>query len=170
MREPELRAQLENHHSDAFGWALSCCGWERSLAEDVLQSSYLKVLEGKAVFAGRSSFKTWLFAVIRRTAAEHRRRQAFSRLVPLERLSGRLRSASADPEEQLLNSGNAVRLVEALKVLPKRQREVLCLVFYSDLTIGEAGELLGISLGTARTHYERGKQRLRELLTEERRR
>jgi DNA-directed RNA polymerase specialized sigma24 family protein len=68
MRENEIRTELEQHHGDAFGWALSCCGWDRPLAEDVLQSTYLKVLDGRAVFAGRSSFKTWLYAVIRRTA------------------------------------------------------------------------------------------------------
>ena len=138
------------------------------MAEDVLQTSYLKVLEGKAVFAGRSSFKTWLFEVIRRTAAEQRRWSALRRFVPLERMGHRLPSASAGPEEHLETSRNATRLLEALKALPRRQQEVLHLVFYDDLTIREAAEVLSISLGTARTHYERGKGRLREMLTEER--
>jgi len=40
-------------------------------AADVLQIAYLKVLNGKAAFDARSSFKTWLFAVIRRTAADY---------------------------------------------------------------------------------------------------
>ena len=89
-RDTELRAELEAHHADAFGWALSCCGWERGLAEEVLQSTYWKILAGKAVFAGRSSFKTWLFAVIRRTTAEERRRQAIRRFVSLDGAVDRL--------------------------------------------------------------------------------
>jgi len=167
MRENEIRTELEQHHGDAFGWALSCCGWDRPLAEDVLQSTYLKVLDGRAVFAGRSSFKTWLYAVIRRTAGEQRRRLAFKRLVPLEALTDRRDQNAADPFERLERSERSAQLVEALKTLPRRQREVLQLVFYHDLTIREAAEVSGVSIGTARTHYERGKERLRNLLVKE---
>ncbi|MBI4519341.1 MAG: RNA polymerase, partial [Gemmatimonadetes bacterium] len=37
--------------------------------------------------------------------------------------------------------------------------------FYQGLTIEEAAEVMRITIGTARTHYERGKQRLRQLLS-----
>src|SRR5438046_8725602 len=71
----ELKAELEQYHTACFGWALSCCARDRGEAEEVLQTVYLKILEGKARFRGESSLKTWLFAVIRKTAAtEYRRR------------------------------------------------------------------------------------------------
>ncbi len=49
---------------------------------------------------------------------------------------------------------------------PKRQRETMQLVFGHDLTIEEAAGVLGISLGSARQHYQRGKQRLGVLLAD----
>ncbi len=50
MRLEELEAELKRHHTAAHGWALACCAWDRSVAEDVLQASYLKVVSGRATF------------------------------------------------------------------------------------------------------------------------
>jgi RNA polymerase sigma-70 factor (ECF subfamily) len=165
----ELEAELERHHADCFGWALSCCDWDRNEAEDVLQTSYLKVLDGRAAFGGRSSLRTWLFGVIRRTASEHRRARALRRLwTPLTALLDEaLPDPAPDAASALGRSESSERLVRALAALPARQREVLHLVFYEGLTIAEAAEVIGISVGSARTHYERGKGRLRALLGEE---
>lgn len=55
----------------------------------------------------------------------------------------------------------------ALRTPSARQREVLHLVFYQGLTIADAARVLGVSIGTARTHYERAKRQLRRLLGQE---
>lgn len=171
LREPArecLDEQLERHHADCFAWAVTCCHGDRAEAEDVLQTSYLKVLDGQARFAGRSSFKTWLCGVIRLTAAEQRRRRVFRRLWgarPLNTVA--LVDPSPHPDAVVSRSESAARLAAALETLPRRQRDVLHLVFYQDLTIREAAEVLGVSIGTARAHYERGKRRLRGHLNRE---
>src|SRR5947209_10236351 len=75
MELADFKAELERLHSASFGWALSCCRRDQTEAEEVLQTVYLKILEGKALYRGESSLKTWLVAVIRKTAAtEYRRR------------------------------------------------------------------------------------------------
>ena len=169
MTPTELEAQLRWLHRESFGWALHCCGREESEAEDVLQTAYLKVLSGAAKYEGRSVFKTWLFGVIRRTAQELRRR-ARTRERRADRFAREEERPHAgdDPERELIRAETSERLIEAMRRLPERQREVLHLVFYQDLTIAEAGEVMEVSLGSARTHYERGKARLRALLQEER--
>src|ERR1700680_1895613 len=73
-------AQLERLRLESVGWARSCCRQDAEEAENVLQAVYLKICEGKAVFDGRSALRTWLFAVIRKTAAEGRRRRFVQRL------------------------------------------------------------------------------------------
>lgn len=160
-----LERDLEALHPACFGWALGCCRWNRDEAEDVLQTVYLKVLDGRARFDGRSSAKTWLFAVIRRTAAERRRRQWLLDLIPARWLLLHPEPDTAPDSESLADaSESSARLRAALLKLSARQRELLHLVFYQDLTLEEAAAVLGVSIGTARTHYHRGKARLRLLL------
>ena len=166
MQPPDLERELEQVHAAAFGWALACCAGNRSDAEDVLQTTYLKVLDGRARFEGRSSFRTWLFGVVRRTAGEMRRRQRWSRWLPLGSLGLSVRDGRPDANAVLTRSEEARALERTLARLPGRQREVLHLVFYQDLTIEQAAQVLGVSVGTARTHYQRGKATLRRMLNE----
>ena len=70
----------------------------------------------------------------------------------------------ADPESVAAASESNGNLLRTVAELATRQRQVLHLVFYQDLTIEEASRVMNISLGTARTHFDRGKRRLRELL------
>ncbi len=167
MNPTELGARLQELHTESFGWALSCSGWDEQEAEDVLQTTYLKVLGGKARFEGRSSFRTWLFGVVRRTALEfHRRRAAYQRREVGLSVAGEEAHPQEDPERLVARGETGRRLREALEQLSERQREVLHLVFYQEMTIAEAAGVMEVSLGSARTHYERGKARLRERLKE----
>ena len=163
MDPTEAPRELEQLHSASFGWAMACCQREREWAEDVLQTAYLKVLDGRARFEGRTSFKTWFFAVIRRTAADERRRSVLRRL-KLMAYGEFVRpdSPSSLASDALERADQAGMFQKALAALPQRQREVLELVFYHDLTIEQSAEVMDVSLGSARTHYERGKKRLRE--------
>jgi len=166
MSPEALEQELDHLHPAAFGWALACCAGDRAAAEDALQASYLKVLDGRARFDGRASFRTWIFSVVRYTAAEQRRRAALRRWLPLAVL-GATSDGRPDAATVLARADVTSRLMAALQMLSRRQREVLHLVFYQDLTIAEAALVAGVSLGTARTHYERGKAALRKLLKEE---
>lgn len=161
-----MREELSALHDASFGWALACCARDRALAEDVLQDAYFKVLDGRARFHQQSTLKTWLFGVIRLTAAEHRRWGV------LRMKRGGLRDDDAAdvrderraPDSEVGARERALQLSRALAQLAERQREVLHLVFYEDLTIAEAANVMGVSLGTARQHYERGKHVLANML------
>jgi RNA polymerase sigma-70 factor (ECF subfamily) len=138
------------------------------MAEEVLQVTYLKIMTGKARYDERSSPKTWLFAVIRKTALEQRRRawldgRLFSRV-----FGGRSEPVDvANPESAAAGLETSRIVIAAMQRLSRRQREVLHLVFYQGLTIEESARVLGLSLGAARVHYERGKGRLRQLMPRE---
>ena len=162
MDRDGIEQAIREIHPDCFGWALACCQHDREEAEDVLQASYLKALEGKAVFNGNSSVKTWMFGIVRRTAWERRRSWLLRTLIrrrPWDEIP-----PTPTPESVASDREVHARLRGLLARLSPRQRDLLHLVYYQEMTIEDASEVLGITVGTARTHYARGKDRLRALL------
>jgi RNA polymerase sigma-70 factor (ECF subfamily) len=157
--EPGRDALLAEVHGAAFAWAVTCCRWQRQEAEDVLQAAYLKVLDGSARFEGRSTFKTWLYAVIRRTAMSRQRDwlRWLRRRADVD-VAAEPAGPSAPPDV------DGARVRAALAGLARRQREVLDLVFFHELSVEEASLVMGVSVGTARRHYARAKDNLAERL------
>jgi len=169
MDARELVETLEAEHTASFAWALACCAYDRSDAEDVLHQAYVRILDGRARFGGRSSPRTWLFGVIWRCAREQHRRATVRRV-----MSGRVlvdlivRSVASPADDVLVAAHDAAGVRRALRALSRSQRDVIELVAYHDLTIEQAGGVLGMTASTARTHYERAKRRLGAILERER--
>lgn len=160
MERAELERELERLHGASWGWALACCARDRDAAEDTLQSAYLRILSGKARFDGRSSLRTWVFGVIRRTALEERRRDASRRWRehPVDAASDSISDPAAGADLAIEREEARRDFLAALDAISRRQREVLHLVFYQDMTIEEAAVVMQVSLGSARTHYHRAKE------------
>ena len=154
MNRSQLDHILKAHHRDAYLWARQCCSFEDEMAKDVLQQSYLKILEGQAKLKDASKAKTWLFSIIRYTAIDEIRKAG--KVVTL--------SDSYDPME-IHEEIDSTDYEGIIKHLPEMQREVILMVFYHQMTIAQSAEILQIGLGTARTHYDRGKKKLKELIT-----
>jgi len=158
----DLEQQLEHLHPASFAWALGICERDADDAQEVLQETYLKIFEGKARFDGRSTLKTWLFAVTRRTAAARRRMRWLRELrFVFHDVSG-VPDGHDSAERRVIHSEETSALLRALGRLARRQREIIELVFYHDLTVEEAAGVAGVSVGTARVHYHRAEQRLLE--------
>ncbi|MGM0946923.1 MAG: RNA polymerase sigma factor [Bacteroidota bacterium] len=153
MQHSELEYLLKAHHREAFLWARQCCYFDDELAKDILQQCYLKILEGKAKLHQPEKIKSWLFSIIRFTAIDELRK-----IGKIEALEENYDAVIPEEELEERNYDGIIQL------LPLRQREVILAVFYHNMTIEEAAETLQITLGTARTHYERGKKKLKELI------
>jgi RNA polymerase sigma-70 factor (ECF subfamily) len=159
----------------------------RSVAEEVVQETWLAVLQGIDRFEGRSSFKTWLFRILVNKAKTRGQREArtlpFSSfetggeepVVPEERFrapdnqwAGHWASPPLPlrdvPEERLLSGELRSRLAEALQALPDTQRVVVTLRDVAGYDSEEVCELLAISEGNQRVLLHRGRSRLRSAL------
>jgi RNA polymerase sigma factor (sigma-70 family) len=159
------RNALAAQHAAAYAWALSLTGYDAAEAADVMQQSYLVIVEGRARYERRSSLRTWLFGVVRNTALrQHRRNRQHVALV--SRFAAEPAQSPAQNGEASVDGGDRA-LAAALTSLPRRQRDVLELVVYSEFTLEECAQVLGISLGSARTHYHRAKAAIRAKLEQD---
>jgi RNA polymerase sigma-70 factor (ECF subfamily) len=153
------RSALEAMHGQVFGWALSRCDFEQTVAEDLVQQAYVELLTGRARFDGESSLKTFVFAVVQNLSRNRYRRKA-TRLRLLQKAGS---EPGADVAE-MVELGEHDDLWKAVQELPARQRDVIELVFCRDMTIQEASTVMGVTTGTGRVHYDRAKKTLKSRL------
>ncbi|MBM7774037.1 RNA polymerase sigma-70 factor (sigma-E family) [Actinokineospora baliensis] len=135
--------------------AFLVCGDWRS-AEDVVQVALLRLYRHwhRIESAGLDAYARRVIVRLAVDEASHRRRRG-------EVLDGvPERPVDAVATEEVL----AVR--SALREIPPRQRAVLVLRFYGDLSVAETATTLGISAGTVKSQCARGLSALRALLSE----
>jgi RNA polymerase sigma-70 factor, ECF subfamily len=153
-----------------------------AVAEEVVQDAWLGVLRGLDGFAGRSSFRTWLLAILvnraRTTGVREQRTLAVGDTEVAVAVAGSRFDASGgwsspprhwveDSDERLLAQGLSGRLQAALAQLPERQREVVMLRDVDGLGSDEVCEALDISQANQRVLLHRGRSRLRQAIEEE---
>jgi len=153
------KTALEALHGQLFGWALSRCRYDESTADDLMQQAYVELLSGRARFDNKSTLKTFVFGVVQNLARSRFRRQS-TRLRLIDSYALEQNEATEEAE----NDGNLKIVWEAVEALPARQRDITELVFIRDMTIQEASQVMGVSLGTGRVHYDRAKKSLAQKL------
>ncbi len=160
MRYGEIKNELEQCHSDCYSWALHCCNHHNDMASEVLQNAYLKILQKQNEFRGKSEFKTWAFIIIRNTSIDALRKKKRE----LKFISNENNFPDKGYEPGLENNFDrklrVLFFAEALARLSERQREILQLIFYHDLSLNQTAQVLKISQGSVRKHYDRAKKSL----------
>jgi RNA polymerase sigma-70 factor (ECF subfamily) len=162
----------------------------RAVAEEVVQETWLGVLEGLSRFEGRSSFKTWLFRILTNRAKTRGQRE--SRYEPFSS-----KAAPGDdshdpavnpdrfvksgfgvghwvsppdvwdeqtPERILLSKEGRKQIDKAIQMLPETQRQVITLRDIEDLTSKEICNILDLSETNQRVLLHRARSRVRQEL------
>jgi RNA polymerase sigma-70 factor, ECF subfamily len=138
----------------------------RDPVDDLVQETWLRVLERGHSYDGQSRFEPWLFTVARNLALDYlRKRPAFSldsknSLEPdIESLAPA--SQAPSPFEQAARTEDAQRLAYCLQMLEPIYREALVLRFQEDLSLQEMADVIGASVSTVSSRIYRGLAALR---------
>jgi RNA polymerase sigma-70 factor (ECF subfamily) len=153
-----------------------------SAAEDIVQETWIAVLQGVERFEGRSSFGTWVFGVLRNKLREAVRNEVRRRDVEgpsideeADPLSGRIHPPghpdaghwSVPPSARFIPEAEAVagelwaKVGEALDKLPERQRQVVLLRDVMGFSAAEVCALLDLDQTNQRSLLHRGRGKLR---------
>jgi RNA polymerase sigma factor (sigma-70 family) len=162
--EAALRALYDLAAPRLYGVALRVVG-NREWAEDVLQETFLYVWRSAPDFrASLSPPFAWLGLIARSRALDLLRRRASERADAVDDVDAMAESLPGDTRSPLDASDaseQAWALHECLRQLEARQREVVSLAYFRDLSHSELAQQLRLPLGTVKTWVRRALEQLR---------
>lgn len=139
-----------------FGYLINTLR-DKTLAEDMLQATWLKALEALPRFETRGAgFDAWIFAIAHNECRQHWRKQ--HREVPLDPLlHEQTDPAAASPDR--------IFVEQVLQSLSEDDRELLRLRYIADLPISDIAQVLNINALAARVRVHRALARARAFAT-----
>jgi RNA polymerase sigma-70 factor, ECF subfamily len=185
--EAVFAALLEQYHNPMIRLAAMYVN-DRAVAEEVVQETWVAVLQGISRFEGRSSLKTWLFRILTNRAKTRAQREG--RYVPLTlsddadtdepAVSAERFHPAGDewpgdwlvepapwdtiPETRLLSLETRATIQRAIDMLPPNQREVITLRDIQGFGSEEVCNVLNISESNQRVLLHRARSKVRQAL------
>ena len=162
---------VRRHRRSMFLLALQLLG-NRDDALDVVQDAFLRFFTTLKRFDVRRPLKPWLYQIVRNRVIDLYRRRRVRRHESLDRTDGsspvlELRDPSVDPERATARIELRARLWRALGELSPKQREILVLRDYQDLSYAEIAAALNIPIGTVMSRLHGARKRLRTILQDD---
>jgi RNA polymerase sigma factor (sigma-70 family) len=135
------------------------------LAEDLTAEVFLRALKSYERFNPSSaSPRPWLFRIAQNALRDYHRQAKRRQVLPMAAMRD-LQCDAPSPEERLLWEEEVAGLLAGMAELPVKDREVIGLCYGSELSMEEAGEILGLSAAATRTRLWRALGRLRRILS-----
>ena len=136
--------QIIKDHKDGLMLYLNSFLLNIHLAEDLTEDTFVKLIARRPRFSGKSTFKTWLYAIGRNVALDFLRKNAKLPTVSAEEAMT-LIADEADVARQYLCSERKLQVHKALKQLNDEYRQVLVLVYFEDFQNEQVASIMGKS-------------------------
>ena len=130
-------------------------------ARDATQEAFFKAFRSLKTFKPEAKFSTWIFAITYHACCDRlNRRKRYSSDEMPERAD-----PAPGPEQRVVALDEAARLRAAIDALPEKYRSVVTLFHLQGKQYDEIATVLGLPMGTVKTHLFRAKEQLRRLLS-----
>jgi RNA polymerase sigma-70 factor (ECF subfamily) len=151
---------VRTHQEGVYRWVRGLVRDEEA-ARDLTQETFLRSFRALPGFRGEAAFGTWLKSIAANLAKSHLRREAAHGFMALP---ADLAAPSPAPADALAAERERAALRRALESLPPRQREVVRLRIYGELSYAEIARRVGSTENAAKVNFHHAVKRLRRLL------
>ena len=158
--------EIIKDHKDGLMFYLNSFVQNIHLAEDLTEDTFVKLIAQQPRFSGKSTFKTWLYAVGRNVALYFLRKNAKLSTVSAEKAMT-LIADEADVARQYLCSERKLQVHKALKQLNDEYRQVLVLIYFEDFQNDQVASIIGKSKKQIENLVYRAKLSLKSELEKE---
>jgi RNA polymerase sigma factor (sigma-70 family) len=158
-----LGVLLERYHLALFDFLSRMTG-NPSVAEDLVQDVFVRVLKYRATFRDEGTFETWLYRIARNARVDYftSRRPSES----IEEAAMEIPQPGEGPADAIQREREVARLRRALLLLREDKRELIVLARYRAMKHEQIAELLGIQVGAVKVRLHRAVQELRDIFLE----
>jgi RNA polymerase sigma-70 factor (ECF subfamily) len=160
----KLGVLFDRHHRPLFDFFIRMTA-RRTVADDLVQDVFFRILKYRKTFRDESCFKAWMFHIARNARFDYYRSHQGEAVLEDDHADG-LRSPSLLPGQQLEQEQQALLLECAMFKLSPEKREVLILSRYQDMKYEQIAELMSCEVGTVKTRVHRALKELRDIFLE----
>ena len=153
----------QRHKGSLYRFILRQCG--SRMTDELFQDIWLKVINARKQYQVTASFKTWLYHMARNRIIDQYRRESIR---PVDNHSDELETVESTtiptPDKNLHTQTQHERLLAAISVLPKDQKEAFLLREEGGLSIEQIAETCGINFETAKSRLRYAVKKLQHTL------
>jgi RNA polymerase sigma factor (sigma-70 family) len=167
MTDLSFEQIVRDHQTMVFGTLARMIGSRENL-DDLAQEVFLRLYKALPVFRGEALLSTYLYRITVNVAQnewKRRRRERMSLVSMSDEVSGweeRLEHPDRNAAEQMEEREFRQTVEEQLAQLSQVERTVLVLYHQEERSYEQIAEVLGMPIGTVRTHLHRGRKKMRE--------
>ncbi|MBR6422352.1 RNA polymerase sigma factor [bacterium] len=145
-----------------FSFAVSICGGNRDVAEEIYQEALVKAFINIGKFEGKSSFSTWIWTITRNSYIDFLSESR--KFVSLENIESFEFPSDIPAELELIREDRAKMLRKLISELPVAYSEVITLIDLQEMDHSEAAELLGIDKNLLKVRLHRARNALEKVI------
>jgi RNA polymerase sigma-70 factor, ECF subfamily len=164
LREDQGQLELlyEKYFQDVYQYLLFFTNSQNE-AEDLTQDTFIRVFKSYPLFNHRSSVKTWIISIAKRTAIDHYRKKKWISLLP-ETIGDVMRSEEGNPQQLIEVKEEWEGIQRALSALKPDYRNVVILRGLKEYSVKETADILNWKESKVKVAYHRAVKLLKEQL------